>query len=175
MVSVKLTQRIQGERKPSWAKSDQFKISASPAQTHVVPPSPPLLSLAARENQQRKFHKRKCKQMKKILRVIIGSLEKKYGSSERDVLCKALIFISIRLLFMAATSLRKQMLVKVSIIFPESSHTLFYSIGCISIIYRESSNVLFSSNVYHSNAFGIPYKLRTEERQNLDSLTLTGS
>ena len=102
-------------------------------------------------------------------------LEKNVWLFWKGVLCRAVIFISIRLLFMATTFSWKQILVKVSIIFPESSHTLFYSIGCISIIYRESSNVLFSSNVYHSNAFGIPYKLRTEERQNLDSLTLTGS
>ena len=109
----------------------------------------------------------------KILRSIIGSLENKVWLFWKVVLCRAVIFISIGLLFMAATSLWKRILVKVSIIYPESSHTLFDSIGCISIIYRESSNVLFSSNVYHSNAFGIPYKLRTEERQNLDSLTLT--
>ena len=32
-------------------------------------------------------------------------LGKKYGPSERDVLCRAVIFISIRLLFMAATFL----------------------------------------------------------------------
>ena len=79
----------------------------------------------------------------KILRSIIGSLENKVWLFWKVVLCRAVIFISIGLLFMAATSLWKRILVKVSIIYPESSHTLFYSIGCISIMYRESSNVFF--------------------------------